>query len=147
MKGTGDECACVRVRDGGEGPCRSADDWTARLFAADAAAVDSCFVVVIFISGQNRPPHSSPLLSFSLDSLYTPPSSPSPPLPFPSPAAKFPSFSSSHPWLPLATPSLHQMANTGGRGGGDAPNSICHFSSVASPPLFGFHSLPLSFCS
>lgn len=95
-----------------EGPaCVPAHDWAARLFAADAAVV-SCFVVVIFISGQNRPVS----LSLSLDLHFDPSLLP--------PAAKFPSFSSSHLRLPLATPSLHQMANTGGRV--DTPNSLSH---------------------
>lgn len=38
----------------------SADDWAARLVAADAAVV-SCFVVVIFILGRNTPDTHLPL--------------------------------------------------------------------------------------
>lgn len=88
----------------------AAGDWAALLFAADAA-VGSCFVVVIFISGQNRPtliylpPLSlflAPSLSPTLDSLFVAPSFQQP-LNFPLSPLLIPGCPSNALWVGNAT--------------------------------------------
>lgn len=131
-------CACARCQGGA---CMAADDWAALLFAADAAVV-SCFVVVSFISGQNRPDTHLPLslslapsFSLTLDSLCSP---------LLSAAAKFPSFSFSHSRLPLTT---HSASDGKLRREGWCSKFFLTFITLASSPLFGIHAVTRSLCS